>query len=75
MFGFKETKSDSSAMWDLGSFSVTLYKSNSGSNVGIKAFEGQWSTPDTDELAFMLTIKSGTKGVMSKTMVFTICEG
>ncbi len=41
LFGFKETKSDSSAMWNLGSISVTLYKSNSGSNVGVKAFEGQ----------------------------------
>ncbi|NOU78391.1 hypothetical protein GC101_05800 [Paenibacillus sp. LMG 31459] len=65
LFGFKETKSDSSAMWNLGSFSVTLYKSNSGSNVDVKAFEGQWSTPGSDELAFKLTIKSDTKGVIT----------
>jgi len=65
LFTFKETKSDSSAMWNLGTFSVTLYKANGGSNVGAKSFEGQWRTPGSDELAFKLTIKSDTKGVIT----------
>lgn len=46
-------------------------KAESNSSSSIKEFEGQWSTPGSDELAFKLAFKSDTKGTIS----FFLSEG